>query len=446
MGTPLEEEKNTPLKEIHNSILRIHKKIDYIFSLFILSPLFDNLINKLKKEGKNMENKYVFETLDKIKDKNEYQDYFTHDKFTDIENPVIDSDGLIRSKFEPTIKNSLIKREGKEGEGNYKGVTIIESTDLIKVQSDYKRLEDKFDDMTKMFRMMMAKMDEQMSEQKKENQELRNEIRELKNTVSSQNQKIDAQAQEISRLNGVVSEQTREISRLNSVVSEQGKEISRLNSRVEAVESKNQLLVVENKSLKNAQVPVLRLGSVPNKRRKHEEVNESDNENSVNESDLETVPLSPRDAMGRKWNPITGLRDTFSVFTPRRVLLQEKQENALRKAAFGNEISKVKRLLNENQTIVNGRGMPDSLCSFVMSFNDKTPLMLAAQQGNLECVQTLIEAGAVLDLLDRDNFTALDYAQQNQHRDVSVFLMRQKAHNGVDVVEKEGISDKMKLN
>jgi ankyrin repeat protein len=90
--------------------------------------------------------------------------------------------------------------------------------------------------------------------------------------------------------------------------------------------------------------------------------------------------------------------------------------------------------------------MPDSICSLVRSFNDKTPLMLAAQQGNLDCVQTLIEAGAALDLLDRDNFTALDYAQQNQHRDVSVFLMRQKAHNGVDVVEKEDISDKMKLN
>ena len=47
MGTPLENEENSPLKEIHNSILRIHKKIDYIFSLFILASLFENFINKL---------------------------------------------------------------------------------------------------------------------------------------------------------------------------------------------------------------------------------------------------------------------------------------------------------------------------------------------------------------------------------------------------------------
>lgn len=436
MGTPLGNEENTtPLTEIHKSILRLHKKIDYIFSLFILSSLFNNLINKPKTEGKNMENKDIFKipTLEDMKKENQYEHPVLFESFTEINKPVLDTNGNIRGTKEELITKDLYTRNP---------VQIIESKDLNKIQTDYKRLEDKFDEMTRMFRMMMSMMEEQ----KKENQELRNEIKELKNTVSSQNNKIDAQAQEISKLNGIVLNQSKEIEKLNGTLLNQDQEIRNLNGRLDASEAKNKILIAENQSLKSAQAPILRISSVPTKRRKHEEIYTSDDDRSVNESDLETVPLSPRDAMGRKWNPITGMRDTFSIFTPRNVLLQEKQENALRRAAFSNEIIKVKRLLNENPSTVNGRGMPDSLCSLVRSFNDKTPLMLAAQEGNLDCVKTLIESGANVDLLDRDNFTALDYAQQNQHRDVSVFLIRQKAHNGVDIVEKEDVLDKMKLN
>lgn len=415
MGTPLGNEENTtPLTEIHKSILRLHKKIDYIFSLFILSSLFNNLINKPKTEGKNMENKNIFKipTLEDMKKENQYEHPVLFESFTEINNPVLDTNGSIRGIKEELITKDLYTRNP---------VQIIESKDLNKIQNDYKRLEDKFDEMTTMFRMMMT------------------EMRELKSTVNAQTKEIIALRNENQELKNELKDAKSEISKLNG-------EVSRLNNRVEALEATNKILTVENQSLKSAQAPILRISSVPTKRRKHEEIYESDEDRSVNESDLETVPLSPRDAMGRKWNPITGMRDTFSIFTPRNVLLQEKQENALRRAAFSNEIIKVKRLLNENPSTVNGRGMPDSLCSLVRSFNDKTPLMLAAQEGNLDCVRMLIEAGAALDLLDRDNFTALDYAQQNQHRDVSVFLMRQKAHNGVDVVEKEDISDKMKLN
>ena len=449
MGTSLEdEENNNPLKEIHNSILRIHKKIDYIFSIFILSSLFENFINRLKNEEKNMEDKqFKIPTLEDVKKENQYEHSVLFESFTEIKLPVLDTKGNIRGIEEKSIDKDLYSREP---------VQVIESADLKKVQNDYKRLEDKFDDMTTMFRMMMSEMRElkstvnaQTQEIKalrdenqilrKENQELRNELQEVRNELKEANT-------EISRLNNVVSTQTQEISRLNGVVSEQGTEISRLNTRLDASEAKNQLLITENQSLKNAQKPSLRLSSMPNKRPRPDEVNESDDDRSVNDSDLETVPLSPRDAMGRKWNPITGMRDTFSIFTVNTYLTQEKQENELRRASFGNNMPRVKKLLNDNPTIVNGRGMPDSICSLAKSFNDKTPLMLAAQEGNLECVKTLIESGAALDLLDRDNFTALDYAQQNQHREVSVFLMRQKAHNGVDVIEKEDISDKMKLN
>ena len=336
-----------------------------------------------------MENKV--ETLEQIKQKNEYEHPILFESFVNIEHPVIDTEGNIRAKKEPEVEKGIVSRDP---------VNIIESADLRKVQTDYRRLEDKFD-------AMMIKIDV------------------LTSIVLKQNSEIETLKQENKGLIG---------------------EISRLNSRVDSLEAKNHLLTLENQSLKNMQQPFLRLRSEPNKRRRHEEIYGSDEERSVNESDLETVPLSPRDAMGRKWNPITGMRDTFSIFTPRSVLTQEKQENELRRASFRNDIPRIKRLISDNRTIVNGRGMPDSICSLVNSFNDKTPLILAAQQGNLECVKTLIESGAGLDLLDRDNFTALDYAQQNQHRDVSVFLMRQKAHNGVDVVEKEDISDKMKLN
>jgi predicted nucleic acid-binding Zn-ribbon protein len=391
-----------------------------------------------------------------------------------VKDPVFDMEGRVRSKHEPTINKSLVTRDKK---GDLIDIKTLESTDLNKIQNDYKRLENKFDAMMSKIDILttiVLKQTDDIAVLKEENKSLRetvstqtkeiarlnnvvysqsNEIQRLNGVVSNLNNVVSNQSQEITKLNGVISSQGQEIQgqryeiqRLNGVVSNQGQEIQSLNQRIEKLEITNSNLVKENQSLKNAQAPVLRISSVPSKRRKREEIYESDEDKSINESDLESVPLSPRDAMGRKWNPITGMRDTFSIFTPRSVLLQEKQENSLRRAAFSNELPKIKRFLYDNPSIVNGRGMPDSLCSLVKSFYDKTPLMLAAQEGNFECVKTLVEAGAALDLLDRDNFTALDYAQQNQHREVSSFLMRQKAHNGVDIVEKEDVTGKMKLN
>ncbi|XP_053917614.1 kinase D-interacting substrate of 220 kDa isoform X5 [Cuculus canorus] len=65
---------------------------------------------------------------------------------------------------------------------------------------------------------------------------------------------------------------------------------------------------------------------------------------------------------------------------------------------------------------------PGNLCGAV-SMNGQTPLMLAAEQGNLEIVQELLKKGANCNLEDADNWTALISAAKEGHTAVVAELL-----------------------
>ena len=49
---------------------------------------------------------------------------------------------------------------------------------------------------------------------------------------------------------------------------------------------------------------------------------------------------------------------------------------------------------------------------------DKTPLMLACQEGNTEAIKMLVKAGALATQMDGRGRTAFDYAEQKGNEDV----------------------------
>jgi len=316
-----------------------------------------------------MEHKIETDSDEERSKKNEYSHPILLEPFENLENPVFDSEGSVRDKSEKEINKGIISR---------KPVIIIESTDLRKIQSDYKRKKDE------QFEKIMSKLNEITLE----NKEIKQSNIELK------------------------------------------QELVRVNRRLDESEERNRELSEENRILKNAQIPSVHIVNQHNKRVRRDEIYGSDNEDG-----MQNVPLMDKNSESRSWSPSTGLRDTFSIFTPRGVLTQEKQENELRRAAYNGDIDRLRLMLSRNKNIVNGRGMPDSLCSLVSSFKDKTALMLAAREGHFECVRELLKNGANVNLWDRDSRTALDYAQRNRRVEIAKLLVEYNAPVGVEIKE-----------
>jgi len=135
----------------------------------------------------------------------------------------------------------------------------------------------------------------------------------------------------------------------------------------------------------------------------------------------------PTDA--ESWNPFTGIKQTCQYYFPCGLILKEEEE--LKSAACDakdNKIDKMEKLVLVDKVNINGRGASNSFCSVVQSHFDKTPLMLAAQKGNINSVKFLVNNGAKLDLLDRWGYNALDYALDCEKGDVVTYLIKCGAH------------------
>ena len=55
--------------------------------------------------------------------------------------------------------------------------------------------------------------------------------------------------------------------------------------------------------------------------------------------------------------------------------------------------------------------------------DDETPLHIAAHRGHFECVETLVESGALLDEKDQNGQTALHLALRRRHSEIALFLI-----------------------
>lgn len=119
-----------------------------------------------------------------------------------------------------------------------------------------------------------------------------------------------------------------------------------------------------------------------------------------------------------------GIITTFSKITEK-----EERENYLKSRTYyssrGFGYGEFFTALKNNKRFINGRGTPDTFGSFVNLVADKTPLIIAAEDGNMVAVKALIESGACPNYIDRDYKTALDYADEgdsSEHEKVANFL------------------------
>lgn len=432
--------RNPILKEIHLSCQRMNATIDTIFSIlkrFLLNQKGDNMETKddltlTFSMTDSITNKdFIPPTLEEVQDQYEYTDPVYHHSFTAFDNPVMDSQGFVREKNQQNINKSLL------GRGQ---VSIIESSDLRKIQKDHKTLETKFDEMSKMFSLLMIKMDEQakiITEQTKKLAEQNEEIKELRKTVSEQNMVMREQQETIKGLKEDISliskqaqyqfEVTQDKLNIQSGIIQNQEKM--LNSQAVEIESFKKFVETINEDNTFKQF-------YRNKMKLHHDQRSKlafDAKNQI-DADFENIPLVCEKWVGQKFSALTGMRDTFSVFTPSGVLTKQKTENEFRKAASQGDFKRMEELLKRDKSIVNGRGMPDSICSRTHEFYDKTALMIAAKQGRMDCVIFLMEHGAEVNFLDRDNFTALDYAQQNFHKPIADYLKKRYAVNGADVL------------
>lgn len=419
---------NPILKEIHLSYMRMNVAIDNLFTLFS-AFIAKNPINPQKEipmENKDLDVKFEVPTLDDVRKEYEYRDPILQQEFTEFSYPVMDSEGYIREKYQINVNKSIHKQKNS--------VSIIESSDLKKIQKDKQKLENRFDDMSRMFMVMMTKMDN-----------MDRKMDQMQKTIDDQNRKLEEKDQIIANLRedmAIIAERdARRIETLENRLAVQDgiikNNVDMLNKQTLSMEAQETMIRAQNKVIHEQTRKIVHLqnffGIVEENRLPAGMERRSDNEEYADDN-FEHIPLPNEKWIGKKHNPLVGMRDSFSIFTPKSILYNKKLENELRRAANENNLQRMKELLEKDRSIINGRGMPDSLCSLIREFYDKTPIMLAAQKGNIGCVDFLIQNDAQINYLDRDNFTALDYAQQKDHKEIADMLKRSGAVNGTDVM------------
>jgi hypothetical protein len=307
---------------------------------------------------------------------------------------------------------------------------------LVEQRKEISGLNEKMEQKDKEWELKLAKQekihDKKMNEVLEQMDEKDKEICSLKTIVHDQDRELKKQSKEINNLNQIIDQQTY-----------QNKELILKVNHLEE-------LVVSLKADSDQFVP---------------------NNNHHPKQKLKEPKISrSEESLGRKWSAYSGFAhtNTFGDNPKTSPFYNEITENTFRRHAYEGNIVKLKERLDKDKNKlhskddrlkplyhldqfwhakmdINGRGMPDAICSIVRGFKDKTALMLASQQGHLDCVQLLVKYEADLNFLDRDNFTALDYAQQKKHKEVVDFLKENGAVNGVDVLhylKKEGIQKK----
>ncbi|BBM82154.1 ankyrin repeat domain-containing protein [Candidatus Uabimicrobium amorphum] len=118
---------------------------------------------------------------------------------------------------------------------------------------------------------------------------------------------------------------------------------------------------------------------------------------------------------------------------------QTDLEYKLYEAIAGNNVKEVKRLASEVN--VNKKNLGEEIADILTGkevdidirfYDEYTPLMIAAEIGNLHIVEALIEAKADVNAKSKYGITALYSAVVNQHEEIVKVLVREKANVDVD--------------
>jgi hypothetical protein len=212
---------------------------------------------------------------------------------------------------------------------------------------------------------------------------------------------IKSQTMSIAVKDNLIAQQTQQIEALTT-------ENQRLNTENTNLTTQNQQLTDTNTNLTDENLK-LRANSIA-----HAPLNNDSLEcpgTTYNKSVKNKIPLS-KDALGHKWDPLTGMKHTFGSPLP-FVLKREKKEEMIKDFYNGDWLisrDRIERWIAKDKTLVDCMGMPDTPWSIALDIRDKTPLMLAAGKGNLQNVKFLVENNADVNYVDRSKSTALDYA------------------------------------
>lgn len=387
---------NPYLEDIHNSIVRMHKQVDHLF--YLLSVMLEKL---------NRRDDMQFKDQKKLDESTSYDHPISLKSFGELNNPVLDSEGYIREKGEIGINLGIYSRNP---------VTVTESSDIKKVQHDYRNLQSRIDNLTDRMDKMMKKWDDEDAKRQQEDAKREQDAKEWENQKAKWVESEKRWAEKEKMWDKSLEEFRSERKLMLGQIDDKDRQLREQRS-------KNVDLLNENLSLK----------------RKIEKKKETI-KNLKSDHPFVDVELKPwkekrnltKDAKGIPRNTCLGFQHTFfDSYFPR-----EKMENEVRISAYEGNNERLIQLLDEDSTLANGRGMPDSLGSAVRSWQDKTPLMLASQEGYVNCVKTLLDHGADPNYLDRDNLTALDYAQKRWNKNIANILRENDALNGIDLIDK----------
>ena len=320
--------------------------------------------------------------------------------FVEMKSPVLDSEGFLREKGEDKVNLGIYSR---------KPVTITESSDLRKIQKDYRSLEEKMDTLMSKIDGFMEKSNQDQIKWEKEKQERDKKWEETtRRWETERNEMTRKWAEERAQIRKENQDLINGLRAENALIE---KEVNELK---EELEEKNVLIA----RLKNDS------GSD----------NDTDSDNEEIEVSKSAPPLSgwrkpnnlPPEAKWIERNTLLGIKHTFLE----KKYKKEEQEYKVRAAAYYGDAKIVKKALEKNKEVINTRAMPDAFTSSLLTWQDKTSLMLASQRGHLDIVKLLLKEGAHVNYLDRDKMTALDYAEMNKHHDIAILLKENGAENG----------------
>lgn len=307
---------------------------------------------------------------------------------------------------EPTSNVSTVVSQSIVGDGwqmieNNMSKATIEGTNLLTLESHYEKLYRKYGDLQCAYDLSGKMANKEIFEWKKivaiQYDKLETTEKKLEETEKRMVEKDKIHQEGIDILKKIAQTNIKEANNLKKIDEEKIQKIQQLETGI--TERDNCIKVLE-KALNEKDERIKKLTTI--------------------NFPPEATKILPRTIK----STCKGFVQTFSKITEK-----EKRENYLKSCTYyssrGFGYGEFFTALRNNKRFINGRGTPDTLGSFVNLVSDKTPLIIAAEDGNITAVKELIKEGACPNYIDRDYKTALDYADEGdsfQHEEVANFL------------------------
>ena len=233
-------------------------------------------------------------------------------------------------------------------------------------------------------------------------------LRSIFDEVENMRAKMEMQEERIQQQEALMTAQNERLIELKSIIDEQDRIMRAQHNEIERQKEKVINLREEN--------TILKLMAT-----KGDDISDDENSKSIPKYKKPQLKINENKNFESKPYSISqGFSDTVLYDWSCRAV--QRREESLKMLAYQGNVEQIRIILDNHNTNIDGRGMPDSLCSIFRGFGDKTPLILAAQQGHFETVKLLLRSGANIFIEDRNGLSAMDYAVKNKHERICNLL------------------------